>query len=131
MRFAHSSGLTCSRTDFCFLIRVTLMTCSSCVSPMPRSLTPTARPRAYPFARWHRSRTGATLKVRKRPIPVIQANPGYGSYLPVLEHATIMNYPVRITGLAAGVLLQFWVFGPILPGTVVPSDRRFGDPRGG
>src|SRR2546425_7557917 len=40
----------------------------------------------------------------------------------------LWKYSQRITGLAAGVLLRFWVFGPILPGTVVPSDRRFGDP---
>src|SRR6266581_372570 len=67
MRFAHSVGLTCSLTDFCFLMRVTLMGRSSCASPMPHSVTLTTRWRAYSFARWHYSRTGATLRVRNRP----------------------------------------------------------------
>src|SRR5260221_13709250 len=51
MRLAHSAALTCSLTDFCFLMRVTLMGRSFCARPMPHSLTPTARSRAYPFRR--------------------------------------------------------------------------------
>src|SRR6267154_2943593 len=55
MRFAHSAALTCSFTDFCFLMRVTLMACSGYLSPMPHSLTLTTRLRAYPC----KSRTSA------------------------------------------------------------------------
>src|SRR6266705_667647 len=63
MRFAHSSRLTCSRTDFCFLMRVTLMTCSSRESPIARSLTPTTRLRAYGTA----LEPGATsMRAKKR-----------------------------------------------------------------
>src|SRR5258705_13076112 len=51
MRLAHSAALTCSLTDFCFLMRVTLMGRSFCARPMPHSLTPPARSRAYPFRR--------------------------------------------------------------------------------
>ncbi len=38
-----------------------------------------------------------------------------------------MKYPQGITGRTAGAALQFWASVPSFTGTVVPSDRRFGD----
>ena len=60
-------------------------------------------------------------------MPDIQTTRGCGRDLPRSADATSMKYPQGITGRTAGAAVQFWASVPSFPGTVVPSDRRFGN----